>query len=298
MPTRPVAPKPGFLSRQVLTSRHFYRDLSPRRRTGLHVVSAGYEQCDRNYSMRRSSFPWFGIELVASGGGRLELPDGKRDLASGLVFSYGPGTPHAIFSDAERPPGKWFIDLAGNAVPDTLQRVGLAPGSAGLIDSASPARALFDLIVDTGRRSGPEADLLLTALAQALLLALAHPCTDTTHDLALAQASYERCRTWIEAHAAAGAGVQEAAAALSLSPAYVSRLFQRFDRVSPGAYARRVRLQQAADRLVMTADLIKDIAASAGYADAFHFSRAFTRAFGLSPRDFRSYTGSLSGEQT
>lgn len=296
MPRPPAVPKPGFLSRQVLATRHFYRDLSPRRRAGLNVVSAGYEQCDRDYIMRRNSFPWYGIELVASGGGRLELPDGRRDLATGLVFSYGPAIPHAIFADADRPPGKWFIDLAGDAVLDTLQRAGLAPGSAGLVDAASPARALFDLIVDTGRRSGPETDLLLTALAQALLLALAHPRKDSTPDLALAQASYERCRTWIEAHAAAGAGVQEAAAALSLSPAYVSRLFQRFDRVSPGAYARRVRLQQAADRLVMTADLVQDIAAAAGYADGFHFTRAFTRAFGLSPRDFRTCTrpGGLS----
>ena len=290
MPRAPATAKPGFLSRQVVATRHFYRDLSPRRREGLHVVSAGFEQCARDYIMRRSSFPWYGIELVASGGGRLELPDGSRDLTTGLVFTYGPTTPHAIFAATDRPPGKWFIDLAGDQVPGSLERCGLAPGSAGVIAVASPARALFDLIVDTGRRSGPEADHLLTALAQALLLALAHPRRDSAPDLALAQASYERCRTWIEAHAAAGAGVQEAAAALALSPAYVSRLFQRFDRVSPGAYARRVRLQQAANRLVMTADLIQDIAAAAGYADAFHFTRAFTHAFGLSPRTFRACT--------
>jgi AraC-like DNA-binding protein len=288
VPRPPATAKPGFLSRQVIASRHFYRDLSLRRRAGLRVVSAGYEQCARDYVMRRNGFPWYGIELVASGGGRLELAGSGRVLSPGLVFAYGPDTPHAIFAAADRPPGKWFIDLAGDQVPEALQRVGLAPGCAGLIDAASPARALFDLIVDTGRRSGPEADDLLAAMARALLHALAHPRCDPAPDTAQAQATYERCRDWIAAHASAGAGVQEAAAALALSPAYISRLFRRFDRVPPGIYARRLRLQQAADRLAMTADLIQVIAASAGYGDAFHFTRAFTGAYGLSPREFRA----------
>lgn len=287
MPGPPA--EPGFVSRQVSTARRFYRDLGRRRRPGLAVISAGYEQCAGDYVMRRRTFPWFGIELVASGSGRLELSGGERPLASGLVFSYGPDTPHAIFADADRPPGKWYLDLAGDAVPGLLADAGLAPGSAGLVVEPSVARTLFALLIDAGCRSGPESDALLAALARALLLALAHPSPEATPEAALAQATYQRCRAWLDAHAAAGAGVQEAATALALSPAYLSRLFQRFDRVTPGAHARRVRLQQAADRLVATGDRIQDVAAAAGYTDAFHFSRAFSRAFGMPPRAFRAW---------
>ena len=290
MAPRTAAPAPGFLSRQVVAARCFYRDLSQRSRPGLVVISAGYEQCNRDYVMRRPSFPWYGVELVASGGGRLELPSRVQALTPGLVFSYGPTTPHAIFADAAQPPGKWFVDLAGDEVPSILERLGLTPGKAGLIDAGSPARALFDLLVDTGRRSGTEADHLLAAMAQALLLAMAHPRSDINPELALAQTTYQRCRSWLDAHAAAGAGVQEVAKALDLSPAHISRLFQRFDRITPGAYARRIRLQQAADRLVMSRDRIQDLAERAGYADAFHFTRAFTRTFGVSPRTFRDST--------
>ena len=283
-----VPPKPGFLSRQVATTRHFYHDHQARRRTGMHVVSAGFEQCTSDYQIRRRSFPWFGIELVASGCGRLELAGTTRDLVPGLVFTYGPGTGHAISAAADRPPGKWFIDLVGADVPGLLAHSGLAPGTSGLIDLASPARPLFDLIVDTGRRSRPADDAVLVALAQALVLTLAHPKPVGTQDAIHAQAAYERCRSWIEEHAEAGAGIREAAVALSLSTAYISRLFRRFDRVTPGVHARRVRLRLAADRLVASAQPIQEIAAAAGYADAFHFSRAFSRAFGLSPRAYRT----------
>ena len=290
MPRRPP-PLPGFLSRQVVNSRHFHRDLGRRRRAGVAVVSAGYEQCSADYVMQRRSFPWHGIELVAHGSGRLELGTATADLVPGLVYCYGPSTVHTITAAADRPPGKWFIDLAGDGVTTALSATGLPPGTIGLADAASPARQLFDLIVDTGRHAGPEVDGLLSALALALLEALARPRTVTSTGLAQAQATYERCRAWLAEHAASGAGVIEVAAALSLSPAYISRLFQRFGRVAPGSYARRIRLQQAADRLVMTRDRIQDIAAAAGYADGFHFSRAFNRTFGLAPRAFRACAG-------
>jgi AraC-like DNA-binding protein len=283
-----MATDPEFMSRQVRSARRFYRDLRQGRRPGLTVVCAGYEPCTADYVMRRPSFPWYGIELVGDGGGRLELAGQPAPLVPGLVFTYGPGVPHAIFADPARPPRKWFLDLAGDEVPELLTAVGLAPGTAGLITAPAPARALFDLLVDTGRRAGPETDALLAALARALLLALGHPSRSAASGDAAAQATYLRCRTWLEEHAASGAGVQESGAALDLAPAYISRLFQRFDRVTPGAYCRRLRLQQAADRLVGTSDQVQEIAEASGYADAFHFSRAFSREFGVSPTAFRA----------
>lgn len=239
--------------------------------------------------MRRHGFPWYGIELVASGAGTLELAGARRPLAAGLVFTYGPTMPHAIFADAAQPPGKWFLDLAGAEVPALLAAAGLTPGSAGMVAVPAPARALFDLLIDTGRRGGPPDDALLAALARALLLALAHPSAAAATGDAAAQATHQRCRAWLDRHAAHGAGVQEAAAALGVSAAHLSRLFQRFERMSPGTYARRIRLQHAADVLVTTAQQVREVAATAGYADAFHFTRAFTREFGVAPSAFRTW---------
>ncbi|MBK8238503.1 MAG: helix-turn-helix transcriptional regulator [Deltaproteobacteria bacterium] len=65
---------------------------------------------------------------------------------------------------------------------------------------------------------------------------------------------------------------------------------RQFDQVvgmTPGAFLRTLRLCHAA-RMLRTSDTpIVDIAVSIGFADHPSFSRAFARAMGLTPSDYR-----------
>lgn len=76
------------------------------------------------------------------------------------------------------------------------------------------------------------------------------------------------------------------------SRAYLSRF--HFDRLvrasvgeSPGAFRRRLLLERAAHRLGSTGELVIDVAFDAGYGSPEAFTRAFTRAFGATPSEFR-----------
>jgi AraC family transcriptional regulator len=74
--------------------------------------------------------------------------------------------------------------------------------------------------------------------------------------------------------------------------AYLSRYhFDRLVRAAvgepPGAFRRRLLLERAAHRLITTADAVIDVAFDAGYTAPEAFARAFVRAFGASPSDFR-----------
>ena len=80
--------------------------------------------------------------------------------------------------------------------------------------------------------------------------------------------------------------VEEVADRLGLSPAYLTHLFRRFDRVTPYRYLVGLRMHHAAGLLLRSDATIKDVASHLGFADAFHFSRVFKSVYGVSPRRF------------
>ena len=56
---------------------------------------------------------------------------------------------------------------------------------------------------------------------------------------------------------------------------------------SVGSYARNIRLDWAARRLVSSDDPLARVACEAGFADQSHFTRAFSRRFGVAPGRYR-----------
>jgi AraC-like DNA-binding protein len=72
-----------------------------------------------------------------------------------------------------------------------------------------------------------------------------------------------------------------------VNPAYLCRLFRRYDHQTPYQYLMRLKMNLAAQRLRDPGSLVKQVAAALGFSDPFHFSRAFKSVFGLSPEAFR-----------
>lgn len=81
---------------------------------------------------------------------------------------------------------------------------------------------------------------------------------------------------------------EEAAAAAGVHAAHLQRAFRAHYGESPGEFARRLRLEWTADRLVRTDTALACLAAQAGFADQSHFTRAFKRFTGLTPGRYRA----------
>jgi AraC family transcriptional regulator len=77
------------------------------------------------------------------------------------------------------------------------------------------------------------------------------------------------------------------AAIACLSRYHFVRQFRGLTGESPERFQMRLRLQRAAWSLAHSTDGLTDIAASAGYAGADSFGRAFQRVYGVSPSTFR-----------
>lgn len=64
-------------------------------------------------------------------------------------------------------------------------------------------------------------------------------------------------------------------------------LFYRYIGSSPIQVFNRLRMEAAADLLAASHKPVGDIAEELGFSSQFHFSKAFHRTYGLSPRDYR-----------
>ena len=282
-----AATDPEFFSPQVSAARRFYLDLNPARSQPLVVVSGGREHCTPDYVIHRDAFPFHSIEYVARGRGTVTLNGRSHELQAGRIFSYGPGVQHDIQADPADPPVKYFVDFAGKRAPRLLAQGSLRPGSVRQILPPNELENIFDELIGVGQRASQQSQVLCGKLLECLLLKIAAASAPFEGVETLAYSTYQDCRQHIQKHFRTLRTLQQIARECHANDAYLCRLFQRYDHQSPYQFLMRLKMNDAADQLHLPGALVKQVAEQAGFGDAFHFSRAFKKVFGLAPDDFR-----------
>ena len=292
MKARPPSAKPSqaapeFFSAAVTEARRFYLDLHPSKNRQLVVVCGGLERCKPDYAIHRETFPFFSIEYVARGRGEVKLKGRACSLQPGRLFSYGPGVPHHIIGDPDDPLVKYFVDFTGTHATTLLRSCGLSPGCVSEVVPANALQPLFDELIQAGLRVRRESEALCVKLLECLALRIAGACASPANAETQAFATFQRCRQHIERHNLRLRTLEQIADECHVNNAYLCRLFRRYDTQSPFQYLLRLKMNDAAQRLQQPDALVKKVAEESGFADPFHFSRAFTSVFGLSPSAFR-----------
>lgn len=95
-------------------------------------------------------------------------------------------------------------------------------------------------------------------------------------------------RQYIRDHYASEISLAEVASATNYSEAYFSRLFSQHFGQGFTAYLTEVRMQAAQSLLIATNRSINRIGEAVGYRNPNYFAKAFRKATGLSPSEFRS----------
>ncbi|OMH32819.1 GlxA family transcriptional regulator [Motiliproteus sp. MSK22-1] len=92
---------------------------------------------------------------------------------------------------------------------------------------------------------------------------------------------------YIQNHPTADLTTEALAERQSVSPRHLSRLFKQKLGQSPAAFVEEVRLEQARGKLERSDIGFQQIAVQSGFSSADQLRRAFTRKFGISPRQYR-----------
>ncbi|WP_127355175.1 GlxA family transcriptional regulator [Actinacidiphila soli] len=168
--------------------------------------------------------------------------------------------------------------------PDPIfVRDGKLATSAGVTAGIDLALALVE--EDHGR------DTALT-VARHLVVFLRRPGNQAQFSAQLAVQTARReplreVQQWITEHPDHDLSVERLAERASLSPRHFARAFQSEIGTTPGRYVERVRLEHARRLLEDTADGVGQISRACGYGTPEAMRRAFVKALGTAPAEYR-----------
>lgn len=283
----PPADQPEFFSRRVRAARRYYLDLSPPENVELAVVCGGYEECASNYRVKRDDFPYYVLEWVTRGMGRVSLSGAEHRILKGALFCYGPGIDHDIETDAARPLAKHFVSFVGRSSEQLLRQASLPPGTMIRVPPGLDLSWLFESLRRDGQSGDARAAELCNTLLRYLLVKLAETSCDPTKGDQGAHATFVRCDDFLVEHARGLSSLAQLAVECGIDETYLCRLYKRFSSESPYQRLRRLKMNLAAEELAESDSSIHTVALTFGFSDPFHFSRTFKSVFGITPSAFR-----------
>ena len=234
-----------------------------------------------------------GIKQMSVGDRQLEHRPGTFLLASIDV----PVVCAVIDSSPERP----YLGLAVKLQPAVVAAllVDLPPRPERVLDPAqdelepmalsATTRAMDDALLRLVRLvEAPEDVPLLAPMIERELL---YRVLQSEHGMMLRQlaradsrlSQVHRAVKWVRAHLAEPLPVETLAGVASMSVSSFHRHFKAVTGLSPLAYHKQMRLQEARRRLVAEPGAVASVAFAVGYESASQFSREYTRQFGLPP---------------
>ena len=97
----------------------------------------------------------------------------------------------------------------------------------------------------------------------------------------------EKCKLYIDQHFNTPLTLDGIAEAINVSKSYLSHLFTQQEKMSPMAYARKKRIEVAANMLKYSDESISTIANYLCFRNQSHFSQTFKEIMGMTPRMYR-----------
>lgn len=169
--------------------------------------------------------------------------------------------------------GSPFVARLGSA-GDALMRGEVIEGSA--------IAAISARLAAEARRSDSAAPLIV----EGLLLEMFGVISRQEREVSGARAWLVEARAIVEQHFREPLTLSDVATAVGMHPVHLARSFRRSFGSSVGERIRQLRLQWAREQLAGGAALAS-VAADAGFSDQSHFTKAFTRAHGVGPAEYR-----------
>lgn len=235
---------------------------------GLSPVQFGYEECAPAHSFGPAVREYWLIHCVHSGRGTFVRDGVTHTVIAGESFVIPPHIETYYEADARDP---WHYSWIGFRMDPSLSEWFSAP-----VLRARGMRELFLSMRECEHSENGRSAFLAARLWD--LLSLLQEGQEERYG------HIEKALHFMRAEYMNDISVAQIAARMNLDRSYFSTLFKETLGVSPRQYLIDLRLAKAAELMRDHGESPSTVAVSVGYPDLFHFSKAFKKKYGLSPR--------------
>lgn len=232
------------------------------------------------------------IHFILKGQGFYQINGSIIPVKKGQAFLITPKIVTTYYADEKEPWSYAWIEFDGLKAAEYLKRAGLSienpiytPRFKEIIGTLSAPEYLLHML-----KNHSETSLYLISHLYLLLDSLikyskkqAEERPSTLKDFYMKEAVQ-----YIKNHYTENISVEDMANWCNLNRTYFSKLFKDSLDITPQDFLIRYRMMKACELLSYTNISISEISASVGYPNALHFSRAFKKSYGVSPRLWRN----------
>lgn len=298
-PVRPPAtglcrPKVSTVEKEHYHETKKYRCLvehAPHPSEALYLILCGMEYCAPNKSYGPNRRAGYHLHVILSGEGTLEVSGHQYRLHTGQMFLEKPNELTYYYPNKEKPWTYCWVAFDGTAAAGYMEEAGFTRGvntRNSYVDTKDFYR-LADALLDKPnlqmasclRRFGLLNEFIALAVESNYRSGEGHKKIGHTagnyidHAIDFIERNYSSIK------------VADISSYIGVNRSYFANLFKQHTGVSPCEYLFHVRLQKSAQLLLNTALPIQDVAEYVGYENPLTFSKAFKKAFGVSPKYYR-----------
>ncbi len=240
---------------------------------GFNPKEFGYHDCSPGYRTDYVFRPFWLIHYVITGTGHLELKGKHYPVHAGEMFII-PAYAHSRYqADSQNPWSYIWLGFEDNLhqLPDALRTPVLHVSGAGQI---------FNEMRNCKHLTHGRGSFLIGQIWKLISVVLEETAGTQKQDYV------NKAMLIMETEYMHDITVEQIARRLNLVRSYFSSIFRRQIGMTPIQYLINLRLEKAAEFMVMHQIPPAKAAAAVGYTDLSHFSKAFKQKYGASPRNY------------
>lgn len=261
----------------------------------LGLYQFGWEQCDPLHSYGPYARNHYLFHYVISGAGTLQSTgtDGQTTqykIKSGEGFMIFPKQINTYHADQDHPWEYAWLEFDGLRVKEALELAGLTPDHPVYHSNARDLSLEMKEEMLYLARHPDQSPFHLIGHLYLFLDCLTRSCSSRRmlQSGRIRDFYIRESISFIEQNFQNDISVEDIAAFCNLNRSYFGKIFRDAVGKSPQEFLISYRMTKAAELLKLTALCIRDISNAVGYPNQLHFSRAFRKVYGSSPRQWRA----------